>query len=284
MMQKKIDEETPLLILIRNSKDEAFPPLVRKQMIETCMSELNVDAKTMIIDDIESVNYSRDVGYDINYIDTDDETGYLSGTEIRNKIDRGDSDWKNTIPVGAIKVLKNYLSRKGKIIWFFGLPSSGKTAIATAVFEKLLKKGVDTKHLDGDVFRKEVTKDLGFTRADRRKNILKASIRADELAKKGSIVLSSFITPYEDVREEIKKNLESDVHFVYIKTSINTCKKRDRKGLYSKAMKNEIKNFTGISDPFDEPEYSELTIDTEKNTVEESGDKIVKYIVSILKV
>jgi len=282
MMQKRIDEGKSLLILVRETFDDSLPAWIRKEMIEKSMSKLKIDAKVMIIDDIESVNYSRDVGYDIIYVDIDNKTSKISGTGIRLMIENGDNRWKDLVPNGADSVLENYLSGKGIIMWLFGLPSSGKTTIADAVSKELSNFGFQTKRLDGDVFRKTITWDLGFSKTDREKNLLHALKIADQHAKKGAIVISSFITPYEDIRKKLKKGLEN-VHLIFIKASVDVCKHRDSKGLYRKAMNNEIPNFTGISDPFEEPNDCNLIIDTEKHSVEENRDKIIDYIKTQLK-
>ena len=283
-MQKKIDEGVPLLILIRDTHYDSYSAEVRKRMIQACMKKLKVDAKIMIIDDIESINYGRGVGYDVCEIEVIPELKKISASDIRTKIDEGDDSWKKLLAPGADKVLEDYLSKKGIVVWFTGLPVAGKTTIADAVSDVLRKKEIRCERLDGDILRKHITKDLGFSKKDREKNLERATFIAKILARNGVVVLSSFITPYESVRQKIRKELEKEATFieVYVKASLETCKKRDYKGLYEKAEKGLIKNFTGISDPFEKPETPDLILDTENKTVEECKEEVLKYIESLI--
>ena len=280
LMQKKIDEGIPLLILIRDTHYDSYSAEIRKRMIQTCMKKLKVNAKIMIIDDVESFNYGRGVGYEVCEIEVIPELKKISATNIRNMIDEGDDSWKKLVAPGADKVLKDYLSRKGVVVWFTGLSCAGKTTIADAVSDTLRKKEIRCERLDGDILREHITKDLGFSKKDREKNLERATFIAKILARNGVVVLSSFITPYEFIRRKIRTELEKEATFieVYVKASLETCKKRDYKGLYEKAEKGIIKNFTGISDPFEEPENADLILDTENKTVEECSEEVLRFI------
>ncbi|MCF7861785.1 adenylyl-sulfate kinase [Candidatus Woesearchaeota archaeon] len=185
---------------------------------------------------------------------------------------------------GAEKVLEDYISQKGVVLWFTGLPFSGKTTIANAVADRLKEKGFKTERLQSKVLRTVLGKDLGFSKEDREKNLDRATFMAKMLARNGVIVLSSFITPYESIRSKIRSELEKDSTFieVFLDASVETCKKRDDKGLYEKAQKGEIKDFTGVSDPFEEPKNAEITLDTEKNGVEENVEKVLKYLEGVV--
>jgi len=284
MMKKKIDQNVPLLILIRDTHYDLYPARLRKRMIDATMAKLKIDAKCVIIDDIESVNYGRGVGYQVNNIDVDENTKRISATDIRSKIEKGDETWKEMIPKGADNVLENYLKRKGVVVWLTGLSASGKTTTANAVSDELLKRGIRTERLDGDVLREHLTKDLGFSKKDREENLMRAAFVAKLLARNGVIVIASFITPYNKVRDRIRKELEGETHFVevFVKATVETCAKRDVKGLYAKAMKGEIKNFTGVNDPFDEPKNPELVLDTEKKSVEECAEQVVEIVDSLI--
>ncbi|MBC8494911.1 adenylyl-sulfate kinase [archaeon] len=169
---------------------------------------------------------------------------------------------------------------KGTVIWFTGLSAAGKTTIAKAVSAVLKEKSEKHEILDGDILRKHITSDLGFSHEDREKNLARATFIAKLLARNNVIVLSAFITPYNSVRRKIRSELEGDSNFVevYVKASLETCKKRCYKGLYAKAEKGIIKNFTGISDPFEEPENADLVLDTENKTIEECSEEVLKFI------
>ncbi len=158
---------------------------------------------------------------------------------------------------------------KGFVCWFTGLPGSGKTCIAEALAKKLRKYCLKVEILDGDWVRKTINVDAGFTFEERRQHLLRVAWIARLLARNGIIVLCSFVSPYKSVRAEIRKIVEEEVPFieVFVKCSLKEAIRRDPKGLYRKALKGEIKNMTGINDPYEEPENPEIIIDTEKNSV-----------------
>ena len=169
---------------------------------------------------------------------------------------------------------------KGFVLWFTGLPGSGKTTVAKAVREKLSNAGFKTELLDGDWVRKTINPDAGFTKDERRRHLLRVAWIARLLARNGVAVLCSFVSPYRDVRAEIRKIVEEDAPFieVYTKCSLEECIRRDPKGLYKKALSGEIKNFTGLDDPYEEPESPELVIDTERDSVEKNVSKILEKL------
>ena len=169
---------------------------------------------------------------------------------------------------------------KGFVVWFTGLPGSGKTTVAKAVEEKLSNIGFKTELLDGDWVRKTINPDAGFTRDERRRHLIRVAWIARLLARNGVAVLCSFVSPYKDVRAEIRKIVEEDAPFieVYTKCSLQECIRRDPKGLYKKALSGEIKNFTGLDDPYEEPENPELVIDTEHDRVEENVNKVLEKL------
>ncbi len=173
---------------------------------------------------------------------------------------------------------------KGFVVWFTGLSGSGKTTIARGVMEKLRKEGYRVELLDGDWVRKTINPDAGFTREERRRHLLRVAWIARLLARNGVIVLCSFVSPYRSVRKEVREIIEEEVPFieVYVKCSLEECIRRDPKGLYKKALKGEIPHFTGISDPYEEPENPDLVIDTEHNTIEENVEKVMEKIKNYL--
>ena len=176
---------------------------------------------------------------------------------------------------------------KGLVIWFTGLPGSGKTTIAKGVAEVLKKKGFKVEILDGDWVRKTINPDAGFTFEERRRHLLRVAWIARLLARNGIIVLCSFVSPYRSVRREVRKIVEEEgIPFieVYTKCSIEECIKRDPKGLYKKALRGEIKNFTGISDPYEEPCSPDVVLNTEHDSIEYNIDKVIRYVKEFLHV
>jgi len=280
IMREKIDKDIPLLILVRDTHYDLYPPLLRKRMIEASMAKLNADAKVMIIDDIESINFGRGVGYEINEIAVPDDVKSISATEIRNLIDKKENSWKEYIPEGADKVLKDYLEDFGLVIWLSGLPKSGKSRISKKVINKLENIGIRAELLDSSILRKTVSKDLGFSKDDRDKNLERAMYISKMLARNGAVVFCSFITPYQSQRDSIRKELEKHGKFIQvsIKASIEKCKARDKEGIYKKAEKGEILLFTGVSDPYEEPKHPDIVLNTDKNTIDECAEELVKFL------
>ncbi|MEA2056632.1 MAG: adenylyl-sulfate kinase [Patescibacteria group bacterium] len=168
-------------------------------------------------------------------------------------------------------------NKKGFVLWFTGLSQSGKTTIADKVYKILEERGVKIERLDGDVVRESLTKDLGFTKEDRDKNITRVGFVSKLLSKNGVGVIASFISPYEERRQHLRDTVENFIE-VYVSTPIEVCEERDGKGLYKKARAGEIKNFTGISDPYEEPENPEILLKPHKDPVELSVDKVIKYL------
>jgi len=284
IMKSKIEQNIPLLIFVRDTHYDLYPAKLRKRMIETAMAKLKVDAKVEIIDDIESVNYGRGVGYEVKEIKVPEEIKRISATEIRSMIEKRDESWKEFIPEGADKILENYLSKSGIVVWFTGLPKSGKKTIANLAGDELERKGIISERLDGGILRKTISKDLGFSKENRSINIERAAFIAKLLSRNGTVVLCSFITPYESERRKLRKELEEKASFVevYVKSSLEICKLRDKGKLYEKAEKGEIKHFTGVSDPFQEPQNPDLITDTENKTAEECAKEIVNYIETLI--
>lgn len=162
----------------------------------------------------------------------------------------------------------------GFTIWFTGLPSSGKTTVAKLVERELRARGLKVERLDGDIVRQSLSRDLGFTREDRDKNIERVTFVAKLLTRNGVAALTSFISPYREKRDQARKEIGRFVE-VYVKCPVEICMRRDPKGLYQKALAGEIENFTGISDPYEEPLNPEVVIETDKETPEESAAKIL---------
>ena len=162
----------------------------------------------------------------------------------------------------------------GFTLWFTGLPCSGKSAIADKVADILRGRGLRAERLDGDIVRQDLTRDLGFSKKDRDENIRRVTFVAKLLTRNGVIVLTSFISPYKEMREHARNQIGSFLE-VYVKCPVEVCAKRDVKGMYQKAMRGEIKEFTGISDPYEEPLKAELILETDKETLDESVGRVL---------
>ncbi len=165
----------------------------------------------------------------------------------------------------------------GFTAWFTGLPCCGKTTIAKKIYKILKDKGYKVEHLDGDIVREDLTSDLGFSKEDRDENLKRVTFVAKLLTRNNVIVLATFVSPYRKRRQRSKKQIGNFVE-IYVKCSVEECKKRDVKGMYKKAIAGKIKNFTGVDDPYEEPLNPDLVIDSEKETVDESVSKVLKKL------
>ena len=167
----------------------------------------------------------------------------------------------------------------GCVIWFTGLSASGKSTIAVEVERILFDIGCYVRILDGDNVRHGLNKDLGFSKEDREENIRRIAEISKLFRATGMICINAFISPFQKDRD-LARDLIDEGHFfeVYIKTSLETCIKRDPKGIYKKALAGEIPNFTGISSPYELPGNPELIIDTEKYNIQQSADMLVQFL------
>ena len=166
----------------------------------------------------------------------------------------------------------------GFTLWFTGLSGSGKTTITNLLVRELLGRGSKLEVLDGDVVRENLSKGLGFSKEDRDTNIRRVAFVADLLSRNGVPVITAAISPYREIRDEARQMMDDRFIEVYIKASVETCEERDVKGLYAKARSGEIKEFTGVSDPYEEPLKPELVIETEQQTAEQSARQILDYL------
>lgn len=173
------------------------------------------------------------------------------------------------------------LGQKGCILWMTGLSGAGKSTVARRVEQLLLERGNYTYVLDGDNLRFKLNKDLGFSPEDRKENIRRVACVAELFADAGAIVLTAFISPYQADRT-LAREIAPAGRFleVHVSTSLEACEERDPKGLYKKARAGEIKNFTGISDPYEAPENPELNLDTGGRSVDESAQEVIDFLVA----
>ncbi len=169
------------------------------------------------------------------------------------------------------------MEQKGVTVWFTGMSGTGKTALALRLEEVLRQRGLRVERLDGDIVRQSLTRDLGFSKEDRDKNIERVTFVAKLLTRNGVAVLCSFISPYRAVRANVRAEVGSFVE-VHCHASLETLIERDVKGLYKKAIAGEIPNFTGISDPYEPPENPDVMIDSGTETIEESLDKVLRKL------
>ncbi len=171
------------------------------------------------------------------------------------------------------------LKQKGVLVWFTGLPSSGKSTVSREVEKQLYEMGKLVYVLDGDNIRHGLNANLGFSPEDRKENIRRISEVAKLFADAGVITLTAFISPYRADREKARKLLKDGEFIeVYVKCPVNVCVERDPKGMYKKAINGEIKEFTGISAPYEEPENPEIILETDKESIEESARKVINYL------
>ena len=165
------------------------------------------------------------------------------------------------------------------VIWFTGLSGSGKSTIANLVEKDLFNRNIHTCSLDGDNIRSGINKNLGFSEDDRHENIRRIGEISKLFIHAGTVVIAAFITPLERDREMLRSILgQENIVEVFVNTSLEECERRDIKGLYKKARAGEIKNFTGISAPYERPRKAHIEIDTEKESVEVSVNKVISYI------
>ena len=172
----------------------------------------------------------------------------------------------------------------GFTLWFTGLSGAGKTTIAHLVGPELDRRGHVVEYLDGDTVRTHLSKGLGFSKEDRDTNIRRIAFVADLLSRNGVVAITAAISPYREIRDEAREQMGERFVEIYVKASVEECARRDVKGLYEKAFRGEIKEFTGVSDPYEPPDSPEVVVDTENETVEESAGKVLAYVDSRVRV
>jgi adenylylsulfate kinase len=166
---------------------------------------------------------------------------------------------------------------RGFTLWFTGLSGAGKTTIANALEPVLRERGLKVEILDGDIVRTNLSKGLGFSKEERDTNILRIGFVAHLLTRNGVAVMTAAISPYREIRDQVRAQIGDFVE-VYVKCPLEELIKRDVKGLYEKALRGEISNFTGVSDPYEEPLNPEVVVETDRETLEESVAKILAVL------
>ncbi len=185
---------------------------------------------------------------------------------------------EHSVPKEAREKLNGH---KGAILWFTGLSGCGKSTVGNATDHLLHEKGIHTFVLDGDNVRMGLNKNLGFSPEDRTENIRRIGEVAKLFSDCGIVVLTAFISPYRADRNAVRDLVDAGVfHEVYVNASLETCEGRDPKGLYKKARAGEIKGFTGIDAPYEEPESAELVLDSDNKSIDELAAEVVAYLES----
>ena len=228
---------------------------------------------------ITDVIYGRDVGYNVEKITFEDEVEKISATNVRKSM--------NLTPV---KHEVDSLERekrsghKGAVILLTGLSGSGKTTLAQKIERRLFDKGCNVYMLDGDNIRDGLNSNLGFSDADREENIRRIGEVAALFARAGFIVITAFISPFMNDRKKALKAFKDNSYEIYLSCDLETCEKRDPKGLYKKARIGEIKDFTGIDSPYEVPKSPNLEIDTQSLSIEKSEKALYEFIIEKISI
>jgi sulfate adenylyltransferase len=236
--------------------------------------------------DFKMMVYAQDLDtyMPVDEVTDDIRTLSISGTELRERLADGREipEWF-TYPDVVTELRRTHppRDRQGFTVFFTGLSGSGKSTIANAFLVKLLEMGGrPVTLLDGDIVRKNLSSELGFSREHRDLNILRIGFVASEITKNGGIAICAPIAPYDATRKEVRELIEDVGGFVlvHVATPLEVCEERDRKGLYAKARAGIIKEFTGISDPYEEPEDAEIVVDTTDLEPDEAANEIILYL------
>jgi sulfate adenylyltransferase len=226
----------------------------------------------------------QDVYVPDNEVPTGARTLNISGTELRNRLNEGREipSWF-TFPEVGRELQRSYppRHRQGFTVFFTGLSGSGKSTVANVLRVKFLEMGGrPVTLLDGDIVRKNLSSELGFSREHRDINIRRIGFVASEITKNGGIALCAPIAPFDAIRKEVRAAIQPQGGFVlvHMATPIETCEARDRKGLYAKARAGIVKQFTGVNDPYEVPADAEVVIDTTDLSPEEAAQEIFLYL------
>jgi adenylylsulfate kinase len=273
------------LLMVRNTETDAYPAHVRAEYIKHWMLEKKLHGTIMIIPNVEGVYWGREVGYHVGQIDVDAKTKTLSASNIRNRI-ANSLEWIDKVATkNSSHLLTPNISKiidDGLVVWLTGYPSSGKTTIAKALIRYISTHYPHLKYqlLDGDIMRASpLAKDVGFGKNDRAKHILRMAYLASMFAQHGIFTICAFVSPDRAIRIDAKKIIgEKKFIEVYVKASKKIRLIRDPKGMYKKAVTGKLKQFTGIDAPYEAPRTPNVICNTDKESVEESVEKIAKVV------
>lgn len=258
-----------------------YGPYEAQELLSSFEQELGVE---MVPFQMMVYVEDKDTYFPVDEVPEGARTLNISGTELRDRLAKGlDIPSWFTFPEVATELRRSYPPRaqQGFTVFFTGLSGSGKSTIANALMVKLLEMGGrPVTLLDGDLVRKHLSSELGFSKEHRDINIRRIGWVASEITKNGGIALCAPIAPYDATRKDVRSLIEPNGGFVlvHIATSLELCEERDRKGLYAKARAGVLKEFTGISDPYESPEDAELHIDTADITPEEAAQEVILYL------
>jgi sulfate adenylyltransferase len=265
-----------------DSKGEPFyGPYDAQELLKSVQDELGVE---MVPFQMMVYVEDKDTYFPVDQVPDGARTLNISGTELRERLQKGlDIPSWFTFPEVATELRRSYPPRakQGFTVFFTGLSGSGKSTIANALMVKMLEMGGrPVTLLDGDLVRKNLSSELGFSKEHRDINIRRIGWTAALVTKNGGIALCAPIAPYDSVRKEVRSMVEPNGGFVlvHVATTLEMCEERDRKGLYAKARAGVIKEFTGISDPYETPTDAEIVIDTADFTPDEAAQEIILYL------
>lgn len=258
-----------------------YDPYAARTLAEKLAPEIGIE---IVPSDEIAYSKKRSQYFATHELEEGEDVLNLSGTEFRRMLNSGEDipEWfsfKESIEILKQSVKRD--SRPGVTIFFTGLSGAGKSTIAELLLARLQEiQDRSITFLDGDVIRQHLSKGLGFSREDRDENVKRVGFVASETARHNGIAICSLIAPYAETRRYVRNMVEQHGVFVeiYVSTPLEECEKRDTKGLYAKARAGELKGFTGIDDPYEEPENAELVIDTTTNSPNELVDTIVIYL------
>ena len=250
-----------------NTGEEVFADTIYKNEIAFC--EISTGSK-IVFDKFEN---SRELG-SLILIDRISNMTSACGVVVHALKREANLTWHNMDITKELR--ENQLGQQAVTVWFTGLSGSGKSTLANALEKRLFAMGRHTMLLDGDNVRMGLNKNLGFEEKDRIENIRRVAEVAKLMNDAGLIVMTAFIAPYRQDRRNAREIIGDRYIEVYVSTSLEECERRDVKGLYRKARNGEIANFTGVSSPYEKPEYADVTVDTSQYSVDESVEMILK--------
>lgn len=280
--------ELPVLMMVRDTKTEAYPATARAEYIRLWMTEEKIKGTIMIIPNIEGVYWGREVGYHVGEVHVDEELKRISGTKIRNSIGQESKHWQRLVASKASASMLtpriSDIQSRGLVIWLTGCPSSGKTTIALALDDAIHRQYpyLRTCRLDGDDMRTSpLAMHVGFTKKDRAEHIRRMAYMAKMFADCGVVVICSFVSPDRPVRSEAKHMIGAERFTeVYVHAKKSTRYLRDVKGLYKKAKAGKITNLTGYNAPYQKPNHPQVRCDTDLLSVSDCVHLILAAITS----
>lgn len=263
LIDDALAREENVCVAIRNTEISDNNPYSSEQRAEMIRRVYGDRVEVVVIPDIKSINVGRNVGYDVNFVEPPVGIGKISGTNVR----AGNDD--NVPPEVA-----EYIKLLRATLWLTGLPCSGKTTLAKRLKEELDNRGFRTVQLDADDVRNKLNSDLGFSPEDRKENLRRVAHVAKLFNDNGNLVIASFVSPVDEYRQLVRGTIDN-FKLVFVRCSLKACEERDVKGMYKKARNGEIKEFTGVSAPFEEPLDADIVVDTERYNIEDCVKEIL---------